>query len=115
MPTLDEIRPLVIMLGPIAPHLAEELWEQLGGESSLFDHASWPTFDPEKLATDTVEIPVQVNGKLRATISLERGASEEVAKAAALADESVQRHIGEGSIRKTIHVPDRMLNLVVTS
>ena len=55
------------------------------------------------------------NGKLRATISLERGASEEVAKAAALADESVQRHIGEGSIRKTIHVPDRMLNLVVTS
>jgi len=115
VPTLDEVRPLVIMLGPIAPHLAEELWEQLGGESSLFDHASWPTFDPEKLATDTVEIPVQVNGKLRATISLERGASEEVAKAAALADESVQRHIGEGSIRKTIHVPDRMLNLVVTS
>ena len=115
VPTLDEIRPLVIMLGPIAPHLAEDLWEQLGGESSLFDHASWPTFDPAKLATDTVEIPVQVNGKLRATISLERGASEEVAKAAALADESVQRHIGEGSIRKTIHVPDRMLNLVVTS
>ena len=115
VPTLDEIRPLVIMLGPIAPHLAEELWEQLGGESSLFDHASWPTFDPEKLATDTVEIPVQVNGKLRATISLERGASEEVARAVALADESVQRHIGEGSIRKTIHVPDRMLNLVVTS
>jgi leucyl-tRNA synthetase len=115
VPTLDEIRPLVIMLGPIAPHLAEELWEQLGGESSLFDHASWPTFDPEKLATDTVEIPVQVNGKLRATISLERGVGEEAAKAAALADESVQRHIGEGVIRKTIYVPDRMLNLVVTS
>ncbi len=113
VPTLDEVRPVVIMLGPIAPHLAEELWEQLGGEPSLFDHGSWPTFDPEKLATDTVEIPVQVNGKLRATISLERGASEETARAAALADESVQRHIGGGSIRKTIHVPDRMLNLVV--
>jgi len=113
VPTLDEVRPVVIMLGPIAPHLAEELWEQLGGEPSLFDHGSWPTFDPEKLATDTVEIPVQVNGKLRATISLERGASEEAARAAALADESVQRHIGGGSIRKTIHVPDRMLNLVV--
>ena len=112
-PTLDEIRPLVIMLGPIAPHLAEELWERLGGEPSLFDHATWPSFDPAKLATDTVEIPVQVNGKLRATISLERGASEETALAAALADESVQRHVGDASIRKTIHVPDRLLNLVV--
>jgi leucyl-tRNA synthetase len=112
-PTLDEIMPLVIMLGPIAPHLAEELWEKLGGEPSLFDHGSWPTFDPAKLATDTVEIPVQVNGKLRATISLERGASEEAATVAALADAGVQRHIGEASIRKTIHVPDRLLNLVV--
>ncbi len=113
VPTLDEIRPLVIMLGPIAPHLAEELWETLGGEPSLFDHASWPAFDPAKLTTDSVEIAVQVNGKLRATISLERGASEDAARAAALADEGVQRHIGNASIRKTIHVPDRLLNLVV--
>lgn len=113
VPTLDEIRPLVIMLGPIAPHLAEELWETLGGEPSLFDQASWPAFDPAKLTTDSVEIAVQVNGKLRATISLERGASEEAARAAALADEGVQRHIGNASIRKTIHVPDRLLNLVV--
>jgi leucyl-tRNA synthetase len=113
VPTLDEIRPLVIMLGPIAPHLAEELWETLGGEPSLFDHASWPAFDPAKLTTDSVEIAVQVNGKLRATISLERGASEEAARAAALADEGVQRHMGNASIRKTIYVPDRLLNLVV--
>jgi len=113
VPTLDEVRPLVIMLGPIAPHLAEELWATLGGESSLFDHATWPSFDEAKLATDTVEIPVQVNGKLRATISLERGASAETATAAALADESVQRHVGAAAIRKTIHVPDRLLNLVV--
>jgi leucyl-tRNA synthetase len=113
VPTLDEIRPLVIMLGPIAPHLAEELWEMLGEEPSLFENGSWPTFDPAKLATDTVEIPVQVNGKLRATIALETGASEEEAKTAALADESVMRHVGEASIRKTIYVPDRLLNLVV--
>ncbi|MBT8460917.1 MAG: leucine--tRNA ligase [Gemmatimonadetes bacterium] len=113
VPTLDEIRPLVIMLGPIAPHLAEELWEQMGGEPSLFEHGEWPTFDPARLATDSVEIPVQVNGKLRATVSLQRGANEATALAAALADESVQRHVGEASIRKTIHVPDRLLNLVV--
>jgi leucyl-tRNA synthetase len=113
VPTLDEARPLVIMLGPIAPHLAEELWQTLGGEPSLFEHAEWPTFDPAKLATDTVEIPVQVNGKLRATISLERGATEETASATALADEGVQRHIGDASVRKTVYVPDRLLNLVV--
>jgi leucyl-tRNA synthetase len=113
VPTLDEVKPLVIMLGPIAPHLAEELWQKLGGEPSLFEHGAWPTFDPSKLATDTVEIPVQVNGKLRATISLERGASEEAASAVALANEAVQRHIGRASIRKTIYVPDRLLNLVV--
>jgi leucyl-tRNA synthetase len=113
VPTVDEIRPLVIMLGPIAPHLAEEMWEMLGGEPSLFDHAEWPAFDPAKLTTDTVEIPVQVNGKLRATISLERGTGEDVAREAALADESVRRHVGESAIRKTIYVPDRLLNLVV--
>ena len=113
VPTLDEIRPLVIMLGPIAPHLAEELWEQLGGAPSLFEHATWPTFDPAKLATDTVEIPVQVNGKLRATIALERGADEKTATAAALAEDAVQRHVGDSAIRKTIYVPDRLLNLVV--
>jgi leucyl-tRNA synthetase len=113
VPTLDEVRPLVIMLGPIAPHLGEELWQVLGGEPSLFEHGVWPSFDPAKLATDTVEIPVQVNGKLRATISLERGSSEEAASAAALADEGVQRHIGDASVRKTVYVPDRLLNLVV--
>jgi leucyl-tRNA synthetase len=113
IPTLDEVRPLVIMLGPIAPHLAETLWERIGGEPSLFDNGSWPEFDPGKIATDTVEIPVQVNGKLRATISLERGATEDAARHAALTDPSVQRHVGSGAIRKTIYVPDRLLNLVV--
>ncbi len=115
VPTLDEIRPLVVMLGPIAPHLAEELWERLGGEPSLFDHAPWPSFDPEKIRTDEVELPVQVNGKLRATISVARGASEDAVRAAALADEGVRRHAGEGEIVKVVYVPDRLLNLVVRS
>ena len=112
-PTVDEVRPLAIMLGPIAPHLAEEMWELLGGEPSLFDHAGWPTWDEEKLVTDTVEVPVQVNGKLRATIRAARGAPEDVVKAAALADEGVRRHLEGGELVKTIHVPDRLLNLVV--
>ncbi|MFO7587554.1 MAG: leucine--tRNA ligase [Gemmatimonadota bacterium] len=115
VPTLDEVRPLVVMLGPIAPHLAEELWTKLGGESSLFDHAPWPEFDPAKIRTDEVELPVQVNGKLRATILVARGASEETVRAVALADEAVRRHVGDGEVVKAVYVPDRLLNLVVRS
>lgn len=112
-PTLAEVRPLIVMLAPIAPHLAEELWEVVGGRPSLFDHAEWPTFDEALITSDTVEIPVQVNGRFRATITVERGAAADVVREAALAEESVQRHVGEKEIRKTIHVPDRLLNLVV--
>ena len=112
-PTVDEVRPMVVMLAPMAPHLSEELWEMLGGQPSVFDHAAWPEWDEDLIRTDTVELPVQVNGKLRATIQVERGATEEAVREAALAEESVLRHVGDGQIRKTIHVPDRLLNLVV--
>jgi leucyl-tRNA synthetase len=115
VPTLDEVRPFVVLLGPIAPHLAEELWSMLGGESSLFDHATWPEYDPAKLVTDSVELPVQVNGKLRGTISVARGAGEDEVREAALADEGVSRHAAKDRIVKTIYVPDRLLNLVVRS
>ena len=115
VPTIDEIRPLVVMLGPIAPHLAEELWMKLGGDSSLFDHASWPEFDEAKLITDTVDLPVQVNGKLRGTITVTRGADEATVSEAALADEAVKRHTDGVEIVKTIYIPDRLLNLVVRS
>lgn len=115
VPTRDEVLPLVVMLGPIAPHLAEDLWEMLGEESSLFEHATWPEYDESKLETDTVEVPVQVNGKLRGTISVARGADEAAVSKAALADEGVRRHVGDAEIVKTIYVPDRLLNLVVRS
>ena len=113
VPTVDEIRPLVVMLAPMAPHLAEELWERLGGKASLFDRAPWPSFDPAKIRTDDVELPVQVNGKLRATISVARGASEDAIRERALADEGVRRHVGDGQIVKVVYVPDRLVNLVV--
>ncbi|MFQ5745682.1 MAG: leucine--tRNA ligase [Gemmatimonadota bacterium] len=111
-PTLDEIRPFVVMLGPIAPHLAEEMWARIGGAPSLFDGARWPEYDEALLHAATVEIPVQVDGRLRATITVERGASEEEVREAALADENVRRHVADREIRKTVHVPDRLLNLV---
>ena len=115
VPTRDEVEPLVVMLGPIAPHLAEELWEMLGKASSLFEQAPWPDYDPSKLITDTVDLPVQVNGKLRGTITVVRGASEDSVREAALADEAVKRHTDGTEIVKTIYIPDRLLNLVVRS
>ncbi|MFQ5530306.1 MAG: class I tRNA ligase family protein, partial [Gemmatimonadota bacterium] len=113
MPTLDEVRPFVVMLGPIAPHAAEEMWGLLGGAPSMFDNATWPEWDAAKLETDLVEVPVQVNGKLRATVTAVRGASADDLRAAALSEESVRRHVEGSEIVKTIHVPDRLLNLVV--
>ncbi|MDE2944589.1 MAG: leucine--tRNA ligase [Gemmatimonadota bacterium] len=112
--SVDEVRPLVIMIAPVAPHIAEELWARLGGESSIFDHAEWPAWDESKLVVDEVELPVQVNGRLRATIRVARGAPEDVVREAALAEANVIRRLDGVAIRKVIHVPDRMLNLVVS-
>ena len=111
--SVDEVRPLVIMIAPMAPHIAEELWVRMGGESSIFDRAEWPAWDESKLVDDEVELPVQVNGRLRATIRVARGAPEEVVREAALAEANVIRRLDGVAIRKVIHVPDRMLNLVV--
>ena len=115
VPTLDEIRPLIVMLAPFAPHLSEELWEMLGEAPSVFDNASWPEFDESRLVTETIDLPVQVNGKLRGTITVPRGADEDSVREAALADEGVSRHAAKDRIVKTIYVPDRLLNLVVRS
>ena len=112
--SVDEVRPLVIMIAPVAPHIAEELWTRLGGESSIFDHAEWPAWHESKLVVDEVELPVQVNGRLRATIRVARGAPEDVVREAALAEANVIRRLDGVAIRKVIHVPDRMLNLVVS-
>ncbi len=112
--SIDEVRPLVIMIAPVAPHIAEELWARLGGESSIFDHAEWPAWDESRLVVDEVELPVQVNGRLRATIRVARGAPEDVVREAALAEANVIRRLDGVAIRKVIHIPDRMLNLVVS-
>ncbi|HSH46326.1 MAG TPA: leucine--tRNA ligase [Longimicrobiales bacterium] len=115
-----EVEPLVVLVAPFAPHLASELWERLGHQEPLFDRQEaggnpvhWPEYDPEKAVADTVEFVVQVNGKLRARMSMARGISREDARAAALADENVQRQLEGKEIRKLIFVPDRLVNLVV--
>ena len=114
----DEVRPrslmepFVLLLSPFAPHLAEELWQILGHEQTLA-YEPWPVHDEQYLVEDEIEIPVQVNGKLRAKIRLPAGVDQETMQAAAEADEAVQRFL-EGKERvRTIVVPGRMVNFVV--
>src|SRR6266849_3096662 len=108
-----EVEPLVQLVAPIAPHIAEELWQRLGHPSSLFDGGTWPAYDAAKATADTVEIVVQINGKVRGHIVLPRGASQDTARAAALAEERVGRFLGNSSVRKIVFVPDRLINLVL--
>jgi leucyl-tRNA synthetase len=109
----EEVEPLVVMVAPFAPHMAEELWERLGHASSIFDGANWPDFDVAKLVETTVNVAIQVNGKLRATISIEKNERESEVIAAARAEENVRRHIEGKEERRVIHVPGRLVNFVV--
>jgi leucyl-tRNA synthetase len=110
----SEIEPLVVLVAPFAPHIAEELWQRLGHARSLFDGAVWPTFDAARATADSVEFIVQVNGRVRSRLDLPRGTSQAEVQAAALADDHVARFLDGGvSVRKTVFVPDRLINLVV--
>ena len=103
---------LVVVAGPMVPHLMEELWARLGGSGLLID-APWPTPEVELLTEDTVTIAVQVNGKLRGRIEFARDGAEDEVRAAALADDGVQRVIAGQEIRRVIVVPNRIVNVVV--
>jgi len=108
------IEPLVLILSPFAPHLAEEIWNRLGHAETLA-YVTWPAWDESLVAEDVVTVAVQVNGKLRSTLELPAGTDEAAARAAALADERVTRHVNGDRIRKVIYVPDKLLNFVVTN
>ena len=105
--------PFVLLLSPFAPHLGEELWRALGHEASLAT-AAWPEHDPARLVADTVEVAVQVNGKLRGTVTLTPDASKEAMLDAAREEPNVARFLAEGTVRKEIAVPGRLVNFVVT-
>jgi leucyl-tRNA synthetase len=104
--------PLVLMLAPLAPHLAEELWERLGHPASLA-HGPFPAADPDYLVEDSVEYPVQVNGKVRGRITVSASADADAVEAAALADEKVQAFLAGATPKKVIVVAGKMVNLVV--
>jgi len=108
----NAVEPLVVMLAPYAPHVAEELWQRLGHDTSVFD-ADWPAYDARLAASGDVEIAVQVNGKVRARLTVARGLDEAQVRAIALKDDTVRKFVDGKAVKKTIYVQDRLLNLVV--
>ena len=108
----DVQRKLVLMLAPFAPYLAAELWETLGETSNLL-REPWPKYDPALAKEDEVEMAVQVNGKIRARITVPADAEEEAIKAVALADEKVQSAIAGKEVVKVLVVKGRLVNIVV--
>ncbi len=108
----DLLEPMVVMLAPLAPHFAEECWERLGHDGSVFD-AKWPEFDASLAQENEVELVVQVNGKVRGRLTVPRGVAETEVVNQALADASVKKFMDGKPVRKVIYVQDRLLNLVV--
>jgi leucyl-tRNA synthetase len=107
----EAVRSLILLIAPMAPHVAEECWALLGEQGMIAD-APWPSFDPALLVEDQVTLAVQVNGKLRDTLNAPRGLDRVAAEALALASEKVQRQLNGAPPRKVIVVPDRLVNIV---
>jgi leucyl-tRNA synthetase len=108
----DVQRNIVLLLAPMAPYLAHELWEMIGETSNLLK-APWPKYDAALAALDEIEIPVQINGKLRSRIVVPADASEDLIRERALADEKVKMAIAGKQIVKVIVVPSKLVNIVV--
>jgi leucyl-tRNA synthetase len=106
------MEPFVLLLAPFAPHIAEELWSLLGHQESLA-YAPWPKSDESKLVESEIEIPVQVNGKVRAKLRIPPDATKEAIQARAEADPQVQGHLAGKPVVKVVVVPGKMVNFVV--
>jgi leucyl-tRNA synthetase len=105
---------MIRMLAPLVPHFAEELWSRLhDSDPGSVTRTEFPVADPALLAADTVQVPVQVNGRVRGRVTLAAEADEEAAVAAALAEPNVAAHVGDRELRKKLYVPGRMITLVV--
>ncbi len=108
----EAIKNIIIMLAPITPHLSQHLWWELGEDTPIIDHI-WPEADVALLVEETVEIAIQINGKLRATVDLDPKANQETFEEAALNDINIQKFLKGKEIKKIIFVPGRLLNIVI--
>ena len=109
--TRETAKTFSLLLAPMAPHAGEEIWEILGGKKTL-SYEAWPKFDESLAKDDTITVAVQVNGKLRATLEVEPGITQEEILAMAKADDNVAKNL-TGTIVKEIYVPGKIVNFVV--
>ena len=108
----EVLEPMVVLIAPFAPHIAEELWHQLGHDTTVFD-AAWPQYDPKMLVEDTVKYPVQFNGKMRFTIDLPADSTQADAIAAIKATDDGRKWMGDAEPKKVIFVPKKIINIVL--
>ena len=106
------LEPLVLLLAPFAPHLAEELWHALGHRDTLA-YEPWPAFDPALTKADEIEVPVQINGKVRLRLTVPAEIDKAELEKTALADERVRQLMEGKQVRKVIVVPGKLVNIVV--
>jgi leucyl-tRNA synthetase len=100
------------LLAPFAPYIAEELWEHIGQTASVHS-ASWPDYDPQALLQESMVLPIQINGRLRARLEVASDTSEEDIKQQALATEKIQKFIAGHALQRIIYVPGRLVNIVI--
>jgi leucyl-tRNA synthetase len=108
----EAVKTLLKLLHPIAPHTTDEWWERMG-EKEFLIQTSWPEFDAELATAPRITLVVQVNGKVRGRLDLERGAPESEALALAQSDEKIRPWVDGKELERAVYVPDRLLNLVV--
>ena len=108
----DCARDLMLMISPFAPHFAEEMWEQSGYPYSIFNQ-QWPEYDEKALILDTVEIAIQINGKIRDKIDISSSLTKAEIEALVVSNDTVKAAIGDKKIVKIIVVPQRLVNIVV--
>jgi leucyl-tRNA synthetase len=106
------IEPIAILLAPFAPHIAEEVYSQLGHDTSVYD-AQWPEYDPAMLVQDTFTYPVSFNGKMRLTLELPNGISQQDAVAAVMADKLAQKWLDGKQPKRVVFVPNKIINIVL--
>jgi leucyl-tRNA synthetase len=111
LPTREEAEDFLVILSPYAPHLAEELWSRIGHTTSI-SASEWPDFDADALQEESIQIAVQVMGKLRGTIAVSPTADRDTVLAAARSQDNVARHLEGKQIIKEIFVPGRLVNFV---
>ena len=114
-PQRSEIEPLVVMIAPFSPHLAEELWESFGHSKSIFSGMNWPEYNADKARDDSVEMAIQINGKLRATVTLKAGIGQEEMEIIAKSEKNIARYLETGIVKRVIYVPNRLINFVLES